>query len=176
MAYNTSKLIKDVRIYLGGVSETKLPESIIVYYGDFYDDNPKYTGKYPYILWKATLACLDYLMAYTASSTSSAAKSSRKEKVGDVEVTVTEDSSSASATSVSYKSLYEDYSENPWKFGINDEIGSLVLINGVNQAEVDKYRNDQTTTSIYNPLPTIAFPKITGETWRRNNSCGGGRR
>lgn len=176
MAYDQSKLVNDVRIYLGGVSETKLPEGTIVFYGDFYDSDTKYTGKYPHILWRATLACLDYLRASTATSTSNAAKSSRKEKVGDVEVTVTSDSSSTSATAVSYDDLYEDYSKNPWKFGIKDEVGSLVLINGVDQTTVDTYRDNPNTTNVYNPLPTTAFPKISGNTWRRNDSDGRNRR
>lgn len=170
MAYNQSKLIKDVRVYLGGVSEEKLPEATIVYWGDFWDSNPKYVDKYPYILWKTTLCCLDYLRAFTATSNNNAAKSSRKEKVGDVEVTITQDSSSASSTAVSYDDLYDDYSRNPWKFGIEDTVGNIVIVNGVDQATVDKYRNDEKTTSIYNPLPVTAFPKTTGNTWRRTQS------
>lgn len=170
MAYDQSKLIKDVRIYLGGVSDSKLPESTIIYWGDFWDANPRYESKYPYILWKTTLCCLDYLRANTATSNNNAAKSSRKEKVGDVEVTITQDSSSSSSTAVSYDDLYDDYSSNPWKFGITEDVGNVVIINGVDQKIVDKYRNDQNTTSIYNPLPVTAFPKTTGNTWRRSQS------
>lgn len=175
MAYDQAKLIHDVRIYLGGVSEIKLPESIIIYYGDFYDNNPTYTGLHPYILWKTTLSCLDYLRANTATSTSNAAKSSRKEKIGDVEVTITEDSSSAASSYVSYDDLYDDYSANPWKFGITSDTGSVVIINGVDQATVDKYRNNVKTTSIFSPLPATAFPKVSGVTWSRYSSSGGRR-
>ena len=163
MAYDQSKLIKDVRIYLGGVSTDKLAEATIIHYSDFYDANAKYTSKYPYILWKTTLASLDFLKAATASSTDNAAKTSRKEKVGDVEVTVSSDSSSSSATAVSYQDLYDDYVENPWKFGIElTEGSSVVHINGVNAQEVNDYRTNTKTTSTYNPLSAAAFPKVTG--------------
>jgi uncharacterized membrane protein len=170
MAYDQSKLVSDVRIYLGGVSEDKLPDATIVFYGDFYDADEEYTGKYPYILWRTTLACLDYLRANITTSSSTTSKSSRKEKVGGVEVTVTTDTSAASVTTEAYDDLYQDYKDNPWKFGIKGVDTKLVIINGVDQDTVDKYRDDENTTSIYNPLPTTAFPKTSGQTWRRNDS------
>lgn len=170
MAYDSSKLIRDVRIYLGGVSDTLLPDNVITYWGDFFDTPDHYESNYPYILWKTTLCSIEYLKANKATSTSSAAKSSRTEKVGDVSVTVTEDSSSESATAVSYDDLYEDYLNNPWKFGIKLPDGaSYVLINGVDQQEVEEYRTNKNTTSIYNPLSVTQSPKTTGEgaTYRR---------
>ena len=170
MAYDQAKLISDVRIYLGGISEDKLPDATIVFYGDFYDADEEYTGKYPHILWRTTLACLDYIRANITTSSSSTSKSSRKEKVGGVEVTVTTDTSAASVTTKAYDDLYKDYEDNPWKFGIKGADTKLVIFNGVDQKIVDKYRDDENTTSIYNPLPTTAFPKTSGDTWRRNDS------
>lgn len=175
MAYDPCKLVRDVRIYLGGVPESKLPETVIIHWGDFYDNPCYYENNYPYILWKTTLSCLDYLRAEKATSESSAAKSSRTEKVGDVQITISEDSSSESATAISYDDLYEDYLNNPWKFGIKlPDKASYVLINGVDQQEVEEYRTNQNTTSIYNPLSVTQFPKTTGQgaTERRRKLLG----
>lgn len=119
MPYNTSKLVQEVRLYLGDVTTEKLPESVITHYGDLHDSNPNYTGKYEYILWKTTLSCIDYIRASaTTSSTSSSAKYSRKEKVGDVEVTVTEDNTSGGSTTSALDSLYDEYENSPEKFGV----------------------------------------------------------
>lgn len=164
MSYDQSKLIKDVRIYLGGVPEEILPESTIVYWGDFWDAPDQYEGNYPYILWKTTLCSIEYLKAsVSTSSQSSAVKTTSKEKVGDVQVDYSTEAVSITDQVQVYDDLYKDYSDNPWKFGITPLEGSSVVhINGVNQEEVEKYRTNKNTTSIYNPLPATAFPKSTG--------------
>lgn len=176
MAYDQSRLIREVRIYLGGVGEEKLPESVIIHWGDFFDSDPRYADNYPYILWKTTLCCIEYLKANVVTSTT-ATKTSVKEKVGDVSKDITNDFGSSTDVVDNYDDLYKDYLENPWKFGIIIEQGSSVVhINGVDQEQVDKYRNNRNTTSIYNPLPVTAFPKVTGCPWRRNNTTERGRR
>lgn len=160
MAYDQSKLIKDVRICLGGISEEKLPESIIVHFGDTIDADPEHTGDYPWIFWRTTLSCIDYLRANATTSSSSSTKGV-KEKVGEVMV----DTSYSSAEDVvtAYDNLYDNYASNPEKFGvILPTIQPPVIINGVNQTTVNTFRENRNTTSIYNPLPVTAFPKVTG--------------
>ena len=157
MAYDQSKLITDVRICLGGISEEKLPDAIILHYGDLYDAIPEYTGDYPYIFWYTTLSCIDYLKAQATTSESSSA-TSKKEKVGDVQI----DMGYASASSIidNLDDLYQDYLNNPEKFGvILEQVTPPVIINGVYTQEVDNYRENKNTTSIYNPLSVTSFPK-----------------
>ena len=161
MAYDQSKLIKDVRMFLGGVSEDKLPDNVIVYWGDFFDADPKYTGNYPFILWKTTLCTIQYLKAAIVTSVT-ATKSTTKEKVGDVAIDVTNDYGSPEEAMNSYDELYNDYSAHPEKFGIDTAGSSIVIINGVDAQEVSDIRTNTNTTSIYNPLPVTAFPKVTG--------------
>lgn len=118
MAYVQSTLISGVRLYLGDVDVNTLPDSVIIYFADIHDANPSYTGIQEAILWKTTLSCLDYLRASsTTSSGGTSAKYTRKEKVGDVEVTETTDNSSTSSTSNSYDDLYDLYYASPEKFG-----------------------------------------------------------
>lgn len=159
MAYDQSKLIKEVRIYLGSITEDRLPESVITHYADMHDLNPTYTGKYPYILWKSTLSCLDYLKATTAVSSNSN-KYTKKEKVGEVEVTETQDNSSSGSLLGTYEDLYDDYAAHPEKFGITLTIAtSPVIIGGVYTKEVEDNRRNTDITSIYNPLSVTSFPK-----------------
>lgn len=173
MAYDQAKLISDVRICLGGISEPKLPESIIIHFGDLHDSNPDFTGDYPQIFWRTTLDCVQYLIANTATSSSSN-KAGVKEKVGNV--TKEETFTSTANVIGGYRDLYDYLLNNPDKFGVVlTNSPSVVLINGVNQAEVDKYRNNTETTSIYNPLSATAFPKVSGVTWRRSNTTSGRR-
>ena len=176
MAYNQSKLIKNVRIFLGGISTSKLPEDIIVHYGDDYDEDPAYTGDFPNIFWRTTLSSVKYLIA-NATTSSASEQRTTKEKVGNVskEVSYTDKSDIID----NYNDLYDYFFSNPEKFGITLPTNSsgVVLINGVNQAEVDAYRNNTNSTSIFNTLPVTAFPKESGCTWRRRvNSNTGSRR
>ena len=174
MAYDQTRLITEVRIFLGGISAEKLPDPVITFYGDSIDALPEHTGDYPYIFWKTTLCCIQYLKnAVVTGDTGS--KTSRKEKVGDVMVEQSDDYGSSNDVLKAYDDLYNDYLANPQKFGVVVDVKAEntgnVIINGVNQETVDKYRNNTTTTSIYNPLPVTAFPKTSGVTWRRNDSC-----
>ena len=160
MAYDQAKLIKDVRLCLGGISEEKLPESVIIHFGDKIDADPDHTGDYPWIFWQTTLMCLDYLKADAITSDESSTKST-KEKVGDV----SKDISYSSSKDVveAYEDLYRDYAANPEKFGvILTSPQSPVIINGVDAQEVCDYRTNPNTTSTYNALSVAAFPKITG--------------
>jgi hypothetical protein len=117
MAYDFTKLEKDIRFYLGNLTQDKLPESAIFHFADLHDSNPAYTSKHAHLVWKTTLSSLDYLMAGTAVSANSS-KFTRKEKVGDVEVSETQDNSSSGSPIATYKLLYDDYKANPEKFGI----------------------------------------------------------
>ena len=160
MAYDQSKLIKDVRICLGDISEEKLPESVIVHFGDIIDADPDHTGDYPWIFWRTTLSCIDYLRANATTSSESNTKGT-KEKVGDVSKDV--QYSSAKEVVQAYDDLYDDYAANPAKFGVVlTTIQAPVIINGVSAQEVCDNRTNPNTTSIYNPLSAAAFPKITG--------------
>lgn len=160
MAYDQSKLITDVRICLGGISDTKLPESIIIHFADAIDADPDHTGDYPWIFWKSTLSSISYLKSNAITSSESNTKST-KEKVGDVSVDVSYLSSKEVVAS--YDDLYNDYASNPEKFGVVlVTLQPPVLINGVNAQEVHDYRTNTKTTSTYNPLSSSAFPKVTG--------------
>lgn len=169
MAYDQSKLIKDVRMYLGGVSEDDLPENVIIYWGDHFDSPERYTGDYPYILWNTTLCCINHLKTnlITAKTVN---KNTIKEKVGNVSVENTDDYGTTEDRIQAYDDLYDLYKSCPEKFGIVlPANASIVLINGVNQQEVDTYRSNKNTTSVYNPLPVTAFPKSDPRTpYRRN--------
>tara|TARA_R110000851_G_scaffold20753_2_gene62559 strand:- start:132 stop:662 length:531 start_codon:yes stop_codon:yes gene_type:complete len=176
MAYDQAKLITNVRICLGGISTTKLPDNIITHFGDVYDADPDYTGDFPNIFWRTTLDSVQYLIA-NATTSSTSEQRATKEKVGNVtkEVSYTDKSDIID----NYNELYDYFYSNPDKFGIILPANSsgVVLINGVNQAEVDAYRNNTNNTSIFNPLPVTAFPKESGCTWRRRvNSNIGNRR
>lgn len=169
MAYNQCKLVSDVRMYLGGISEDKLPESVIIYWGDFFDANPDYTDKYPYILWKTTLCSLEYLKANTViTASTSSTRSTSKEKVGDVEINISDSYASTEEMMNAYDDLYKDYLDHPEKFGIVlSGTGNVVHIGGVYQEEVDNNRCNPNTTSIYNALPVTAFPKLSDTPYRR---------
>tara|TARA_R110000851_G_scaffold326320_1_gene494901 strand:- start:1603 stop:2127 length:525 start_codon:yes stop_codon:yes gene_type:complete len=160
MAYDQSKLIKDVRICLGNISEEKLPESVIVHFGDMVDSDPEHTGDYPWIFWRTTLSCLDYLKASATTSSESTTKGT-KEKVGDVSIDMQYITSKEVISA--YDELYNDYASNPEKFGVTlTTVQPPVLINGVSAQEVENYRTNPNTTSTYNPLSAAAFPKATG--------------
>jgi hypothetical protein len=168
MAYDQVKLVVDVRMFLGGISEEDLADTTILYYGDLIDSNPKYTGDYPYILWKTTLCCIEYLKAQAIQgSVGNSTKSSTKEKVGDVQFDTSNEYNSIEDILNAWDSLYGDYLENPYKFGIIVDNTSVVLIGGVNQEQVDGFRGNKSTTSIYNPLPVTAFPKCSTYPYNR---------
>jgi len=165
MAYNQSKLIKDVRICLGGISVEKLPEDIIVHFGDITDTDPAHIGDYPWIFWRTTLSVLDYLKAGATTSSESGTKGT-KEKIGDVSIDV--QYTSSKEVIEAYDELYNDYAANPEKFGvILVTVQPPVLINGVSAQEVENYRTNPNTTSTYNPLSVAAFPKVTGRSTGR---------
>ncbi len=160
MAYSPTEIEKQVRVYLGGVEETLLPEAIIFTFADLHDANPAYTSKEPYILWKTVLSSLDYLRASTTtSSTGNSAKFTRKEKVGEVEITETQDNSSGSTSMTSFDALYKDYAASPEKFGIYPSATSAgststgaVVVTGTNAPNLALYRSVSTrarATSIY---------------------------
>tara|TARA_R110000851_G_scaffold234198_1_gene386750 strand:+ start:203 stop:727 length:525 start_codon:yes stop_codon:yes gene_type:complete len=165
MAYDQSKLIKSVRICLGNISEEKLPESVIVHFGDMVDSDPEHTGEYAWIFWRTTLSCLDYLKASATTGNESTTKGT-KEKVGDVSIDMQYVASKE--VIAAYDELYKDYAANPEKFGVTlTTVQPPVLINGVSTQEVENYRTNPNTTSTYNPLSASAFPKVTGMTTGR---------
>lgn len=165
MAYDQAKLIQDVRLCLGGISEEKLPESVIIHFADQIDSDTEHTGDYPWIFWKSTLTTLNYLKAAATTSDAGSAKSI-KEKVGNV----SKDVSYVTSKEIieAYDALYDDYAASPEKFGVVITTPqSPVIINGVNAQEVDDYRNNRDTTSVYNALGVTAFPKHAATTNRR---------
>lgn len=160
MSYDQTKLILDVRICLGGISTTKLPDNIITHFADAIDADPDYTGNYPWIYWKSTLESIAYLRTNAITNSESGTRSA-KEKVGDVTI----DIAYVGAKDIvgAYNDLYNDYASNPEKFGvILVKVQPPVLINGVDAQEVHDYRTNPKTTSTYNPLSASAFPKVTG--------------
>ncbi len=138
MSYDFTKLERDVRYYLGDITQAKLPEATIFHFADLHDSNPAYTSKHAHLIWKTTLSALDYLMATTAVSGNSS-KFTRKEKVGEVEVTETQDNSSSGSPIATYQALYDNYKSNPEKFGIiitassSTGGGGAVIITGTNK-------------------------------------------
>ena len=168
MAYDPYELNKDVRIYLGGVEEDKLPETTVIHWGDFYDAQEDWTSNYPYILWQTTLSCIQYLKAAVATSTTST-KSSSKEKVGEVEVSVSNDYGSSEELMDAYDALYADFLDSPDKFGLKLEKGNIVHVGGVYKDEVDSNRSKRSIASVYDTLPVTAFPKQSRDIYNRSS-------
>lgn len=143
MAYDQAKLISDVRLMLGGVDETTLPDEIIIRYGDIYD--LQYEGDYAYIWWKTTIACTNYLRINSITSGSSASNK-RTEKVGNTTITV--EAKSTEDILSGWDELLEYYKEHPEDFGIiPKEAGGYVLVGGIIKDNVDKLRCNKKYTS-----------------------------
>lgn len=143
MAYDQTRLISDVRLMLGGVAETTLPDDIIIRYGDIYD--LQYDGEYSYIWWKTTIACTNYLKINSVTSGSSSA-GKRTEKVGNTTITV--ESSDSESTLSSWDDLLDYFREHPEDFGvISTGGGGSVLVGGVIRKDVDNLRCNRKYTS-----------------------------
>lgn len=153
MSYNQVQLLDEVRnLYLPDTPEQSLPDNVIIMIADKVNNDPRYSGDYPYIVWLTTLRCLDYLIARSTVQTGgsgSAEKSSRKEKSGDWEITVTQESSSTEgAVGVQgYKDLKALYLESPSLFGIlpSENSGttmSTIMFGGVSKKEYEELKKD----------------------------------
>ncbi|ATN93391.1 hypothetical protein [Pseudoalteromonas phage J2-1_QLiu-2017] len=148
MALDMSRLVQNVRMKLGGLEPTKLPTSVITYWADHYEAQPEYTGKFPWVYYKTTLACIDYLKINSITSGSAnASKTTRK--VGDVSETIETSSSSGTSGLDVWDKLYDQLANDQASFGIvpdvssGDSGGGLVLIGGTNKKRVDAHRENK---------------------------------
>lgn len=152
MAYNQAQLITDVRMRLGQVSVTALPDTVILYWGDNTDQDTRYTDKYAWIFYKTTLASINYLKLNAVAS-GAATAASITEKVGDVSKTVKNSTSTDGSNILDiWDKLYKQFEADPESFGIVSEgrtTGSI-LVGGIYADKVEGIRQSTSLNSVFN--------------------------
>lgn len=158
--YDKAKLIADVRMMLGGICEDVLPSSVIIFYGDCHDNNPEYTGDYPYIWFKTTIDCIDWLIRKAIlDGAGSKTSDERTEKVGDVSVTVKSTNSSDDTVIDNYQKLKEMFLKDPTCFGITPDSNGYIFIAGNSKSTYYELKSDKDAKGMWDELDPLGYER-----------------
>jgi len=147
----TEEMIAYIRVVLGDLSTATISDATITLFinkWSKYYDYPNDSSKEFWVIYKACLDCLAFLIA-KAGTTSGSSASGRREKRGNEEIEVT--FSDGSSIMQGYQDLLDFLQSNPEY--IDPSLGSTanaLIIGGVSQTEYNRVKSDP--DSRYNTL------------------------
>lgn len=134
------EVIAYIRIILGNVPDTVLPDAVIILFYNrwsLYFDITNNPEKLPLALWNICVSCLQWLIA--SATTNGDTYSSKSEQVGDVKVSIGGGTSQFQA----WKDLLKYITENPDYVDPSlANRGLTIVVGGVRQSILDEVRRN----------------------------------
>lgn len=155
-AMTESEVISFVRIILGGVDETTLPDEVILLFYNrwvLYFDLENNPEKLPYVLHNTVVSCLQWLI--TKSTACGNTYTSRTEKIGDEQISTSNGVSQVQA----WKDLLDYILANPDYVdpSLSNGLENLVIIGGVRQDRFDEVKNDTNSRGPYSEEGLVSY-------------------
>lgn len=151
-----SEVIAFIRIILGGVDETTLPDEVILLFYNrwvIYFDLANNPDKLPYVLYNTVVSCLQWLI--TKATASGNTYASRTEKIGDEQISVSGGVSQVQA----WKDLLDYILTNPDYVdpSMSNGLENLIIIGGVRWDRYCEVKSDPNSRGPYSEQGVVPY-------------------
>lgn len=150
------EVIAFIRIILGGIDETVLPDEVILLFYNrwaLYFDLANHPEKLPYVLYNTVVSCLQWLIA--KSTASGGSYTSRTEKIGDEQISVSGGTSQVQAWQdlLDYILANPDYVDPSLSGGLEN----LIIIGGVRWDRYCEVKADPNSRGPYSEQGVVSY-------------------